>query len=272
MPGITDICCSDMSRGIWFIVLLSTCMVLTIGNLAVTTQNPSSSLSWTHFDIEFDEKVDCPNTNNRFYVFTTYQLGLQAVESCFTTSCASGTLLCQTRSYSGTWSGGSLADCNSIGTSMIASYTFALVFSLAGVIVTALGFCIKIPIGRLLTFAFGIIYLALYIQPLAYWYNSCENQIPDYTIYNLADASINSTADDTAPGYAVALAILVVVLSFITVIVNIIRCFRPPAGSSDVGYGGRVLSAGTATSDEYYPSSPPGTIVKPPSPGYYPTR
>ena len=102
-----------------------------------------------------------------------------------------------------------------------------------------------LPFPRVFIALWSFLSLTLYIVVVATWYSQCHNSIEDARwTYN--DGSPQS-AEDVRPGYAIALAILIIVFSFLGWLFNFSRtCF--PNKNEPVG-GSTAYNRQTSTSN-----------------------
>ena len=276
--GLRDCCCQEQVRFIIVVVCCIIVIAMTVTNLAVATTKETKSLSWTNFDIDITYKCATASRGTATVSGPLHvNLGLLSWRTClnYDAQCAAAGTYCESESDNID----GLSQCYTAGQSIIASYTFALA---ATVIVLVLSVLVHLRVGkvrfpRILIFAFGIIALALYIQPLAYWYSDCQNRISQtgwYTEVNTDEPLGPFNASSITPGYSIALAIVCVVFSFVFVILNIFRCFRG-SYDSDVTTSGAVLSAPASSVTARTSSASQfgmQTMSPPSSPAYFPTQ
>jgi len=116
------------------------------------------------------------------------------------------------------------SNCVAAGKGLIAAATFAMVFAAISICLlhyfTTFKERFRIPFPRILLLISNFLSLCLYIVVVATWYEKCQNQLT-------GSGNCISGLSDIQPGYAVATAIVCVVLSFFAWVFSFWRSCRP---------------------------------------------
>ena len=181
--------------------------------------------------------------------------------------------------------------CVKAGQGVIAAATFAMLFGLLSIIFLHIHTSFKqwcncrVPMPRLFIALWSFLSLTLYIVAVATWYSQCHNELQDQP-WIFPDTKKTATAESVTPGYAIALAVLVVVLSFLGWLFNFSRtCFpnkseqvtgsteyNRQSSTSNLGGGGLSVQAEGQKSNgdsETYGDEPAGGGYTAPSGGGY---
>ena len=157
--------------------------------------------------------------------------------------------------------------CVSTGTGMIVAATFAMLFGVLSVFflhyfTTLQGRCCRLPFPRIFITIASFLALCLYIVVVATWYEKCQNP------FNSGQYLVNGSTPSLSAGYAVATAIVCIVLAFLAWAWSFWRiCFpnkneptpdaapayNPQASTSDL----RVSSPSAAASATPYKAADP---------------
>jgi len=196
---------SNLARLVWATALHILGIVLTVINLAIATSSPKEALSWARFDLD--------HQSGRCH----YNMGLLKLQQC----CESSGCVTETIESIRNPDGNFLE----AGRGVIAADTFAMVFGLISVIILWLWIADKadkLRFPRIILQISNFLSLTLYIVAISTYYKLSYNQIK-----NVIALDTENTSRNIAPGYAIAIGIVVIVCSFFAWAFTFWRVCRP---------------------------------------------
>lgn len=192
---------TNFARLTWATVLHLGGIVLTVINLAVTTATPKEALSWARFDLQETSQRDA-----------RWNMGLLKFQSCGTTVTAGYDAGCHYHDIGEILNPeGNLLEA---GRGVITACTFAMLFALFSVIILWLwiaGKADKLKFPRILLQISNFLSLTLYIVAVSTFYKLSYNNMQ--FLYTVVGAN-QQHPRSLMPGYAIAILIVVIVMSF----------------------------------------------------------